>query len=278
MIVTSVKGKRVSIVRNNRGTLVDTQGRWWVRDAYEDMPAWGMAGYSCHDGTDSIRFTKSELVRICKGDAAIQQLTTVDEVRDYAERLEPKMREAAANWSDQRLREILMEADDTNKSVLNLLMSKLEAECKRVEIQTAVRTEECPSCERDGTSLAQENNGGTLVPPRKNTPKKAKENAFESTYNGELITLTSKQLTIMRAIATEVDGGGTCTPTGVLQAAVNAGMSAISAGAVLATLREKKLLVVTKTPSGKVYKLTDAGMQFREIMSNTNQIAQGVNS
>ena len=276
MIVTSMKGKRVSIIQNKRGVLIDTRGKCWIRDAYEDIPERGMAGYSCHDGTDSIRFTKPELVRICKGDAAIQQLTTVDEVRDYAERLEPKMREAAANWSDQRLREILAEADDTNKSALNLLISKLEAECKRAEIQTAARTEECLSCERDGTSLAQENNGGTLVPPRKNTPKKAKGNAFESMYNGELMTLTSKQLVIMRAIAAEVDGDGTCTPTGVLQAAVNAGMSAISAGAVLATLGEKKLLTVTRTPAGKTYKLTSAGMWLLETVFGANQTVQEV--
>ena len=276
MIVTSMKGKRVSIIQNKQGVLIDTQGKWWVRDAYEDIPERGMAGYSCHDGTDSIRFTKSELVRICKGDAAIQQLTTVDEVRDYTERLEPKMREAAANWSDQRLREILMEADDMNKSALNLLISKLEAECKQAETQTAARTEECLSCERDGTSLAQENNGGTLVPPRKNTPKKAKGNAFESVCNGKLVTLTSKQLVIMQAVVAGVGEDGVCAPAGVLQAAVNAGMSAISAGAVLATLGEKKLLTVMKTSTGKAYKLTDAGMQFREIVSNTNQIAQEV--
>ena len=284
MIVTSMKGKRVSIIQNKRGILIDTQGRWWVRDAYEDIPERGMAGYSCHDGTDSIRFTKPELVRICKGDVAIQQLTTVDEVRDHAERLEPKMREAAANWSDQQLREILVEADDTNKSALNLLMSKLEAECKRIEAEAialrkaeeAAHIEEYLSCERDGTSLAQGNNGGTLVPPRKNTPKKAKGNAFESMYNGELITLTSKQLVIMRAIAAEVDGDGTCTPTGVLQAAVNVGMSAISAGAVLATLGEKKLLTVTRTPAGKTYKLTSAGMWLLETVFGANQTVQEV--
>lgn len=276
MIVTSMKGKRVSIVQNKQGILVDTQGKRWIRDAYEDIPERGMAGYSCHDGTDSIRFTKPELVRICKGDIAIQQLTTVDEARDFVERLEPKLREVAANWNDQQLREVLIEADDTNKSALTLLVSKLMAEYKRVEAQTAARTKECLSCERDGTSLAQEDSGGTLVPPHKNTPKKAKGNAFESMYNGELITLTSKQLVIMRAIAAEVDGDGTCTPTGVLQAAVNAGMSAISAGAVLATLGEKKLLTVTRTPAGKTYKLTSAGMWLLETVFGANQTVQEV--
>lgn len=264
MIVTSMKGKRVSIVQNKQGILIDTRGKWWIRDAYKDIPEQGIAGYSCQDGTDSIRFTKSELVRICKGDAAIQQLMTVDEARDFAERLEPRLREIAADWNDQQLREVLMEADDANKSALNLLISRLEAEYKRAKAQTAAQTEECLSCERDGTSLTQESGGGTPVPPRKNTPKKAKGNAFESMYNGELITLTSKQLVIMRAVAAEVDEDGVCTSTGVLQAAVGAGMSAVSAGAVLATLGEKKLLAVTKTPTGKAYKLTDAGMWLLE--------------
>lgn len=264
MIAISMKGKRVSIVQNKRGILIDTQGKWWIRDAYKDIPEQGIAGYSCQDGTDSIRFTRSELVRICKGDAAIQQLMTVDEVRDFAERLEPRLREIAADWNDQQLREVLIEADDTNKSALNLLISRLEAEYKRAKAQTAAQTEECPSCERNGTSLAQEGSGGTPVPPRKNTPKKAKENAFESMYNGELITLTSKQLVIMRAVVAGVDEDGTCTSTEVLQAVVGVGMSAISAGAVLATLGEKKLLTVMKTSTGKAYKLTDAGMWLLE--------------
>ena len=276
MIVTSMKGKRVSIVQNKRGILIDTQGRWWARDAYKDIPERGVAGYSCQDNTDSIRFTKPELVRICRGDAAIQQLTTVDEARDFAERLEPRLREVAANWNDQRLREVLIEADDTNKSALNLLISKLEAECKRAEAQTAARTEEYLSRERDGTSLAQENSGGTSVPPRKNTPKKAKGNAFESVYNGELITLTSKQLVIMQVINAEVGEGGTCNSAGVLQAAIDAGMSAVSAGAVLATLGEKKLLAVTRTPTGKVYKLTDVGMWLLKTAFGANQIIQEV--
>lgn len=272
MIVTTMKGKRVSIVQNKRGILIDTQDKWWTRDAYKDIPEQGIAGYSCQDGTDSIRFTRSELVRICKGDAAIQQLMTVDEARDFAERLEPRLREIAADWNDQQLREILMEADDTNKSALNLLISRLEAEYKRIEAEAvalrkaeeAAHVEEYLSCERNGTSLAQEGSGGTSVPPRKNTPKKAKGNAFESMYNGELITLTSKQLVIMRAVVAGVDEDGTCTSTGVLQAAVGAGMSAISAGAVLATLGEKKLLTVTKTSTGRVYKLTDAGVWLLE--------------
>lgn len=272
MIVISMKGKRVSIVQNKRGILIDTQGKWWIRDAYKDIPEQGIAGYSCQDGADSIRFTKSELVRVCKGDAAIQQLVTVDEARDFAERLEPRLREIAANWNDQQLREVLMEADDTNKSALNLLISRLEVESKWIEAEAvalrkaeeAVHVEEYLSCERDGTSLAQEDGGGTPVPPRKNTPKKAKGNAFESMYNGELITLTSKQLVIMQVIDAEADEDGVCISAGVLQAAVGAGMSAVSAGAVLATLGEKKLLTVTRIPTGKAYKLTDAGMWLLE--------------
>lgn len=273
-----MKGKRISIIQNKRGVLIDTRSRCWIRDAYKDIPERSVAGYSCQDGTDSIRFTKPELVRICKGDAAIQQLTTVDEARDFVTRLEADLRGIADEWSDQQLREVLAEADSKSCSALNLLVVKLQKESDRLHATTVAETEERPSCERDGTSLAQENDGGTLVPPRKNTPKKAKGNAFEGMHNGELITLTSKQLVIMRAIAAEVDGGGACTPTEVLQAAVNAGMSAISAGAVLATLGEKKLLTVTRTPAGKTYKLTSAGMWLLKTVFGANQTVQEVDS
>ena len=68
----------------------------------------------------------------------------------------------------------------------------------------------------------------------------------------------------MRVIDAEADEDGVCISAGVLQAAVSAGMSAVSAGAVLATLGEKKLLTVTKTPTGKAYRLTDAGMWLLE--------------
>lgn len=275
MIVTSMKGKQVSIVQNKQGVLIDTQGERWVRDAYKDVPERGMAGYSCQDGADSIRFTKSELVRICKGNAAIQQLTTVDEARDFAERLEPRLREIATNWNDQRLREVLIEADDTNKSALNLLISKLEAESKRIEVEAvalrkteeAVHVEECLSRERDGTSLAQENGGGTPVPPRKNTPKKAKENAFESVCEGRLMTLTSKQLIMMRAVFAVANED--CSSTEILQIAADAGLSVVAAGAVLATLGEKKLIKVVKTQTGKRYELTSAGVQMCNAIEAT---------
>ena len=266
MIVTSMKGKRISIIQNKRGVLIDTWGKCWIRDAYKDIPERGVAGYSCQDGTDSIGFTKPELVRICKGDAAIQQLTTVNEARDFASRLETDLREIADEWSDQQLREVLAEADSKNCSALNLLVVKLQKESDRLHATTVAETEECPSCEREGTSLAQENAVGIQAPTRRNTPKKAKGNAFEGVFGEELVRLTPGQLSIMHAISNTLDPKSGASPMASITQYVSGEMSAVSAGATVATLKEKKLIVVDKTSSKKVVRLTSLGVQVRDAM------------
>lgn len=274
MIVTSMGGEVISILENKRGVLIDSRGRNWLRDASKDIPERGIAGYSCQDGADSIRFTKPELVRICKGDAAIQQLTTVEEARDFATRLEADLREIADNWGDQQLREVLAEADSKSCSALNLLMVKLQKESSQLRASIAAETEECPSCEREGTSLAQENAVGIQAPTRRNTPKKAKGNAFEGMFGEELVRLTSGQLAIMHAIFSTIDPKSGASPMAGIIQHMDGEMSAVSAGATIATLKEKKLIIVDKTSSKKVVRLTSLGVQVRDALSRGKGVKQ----
>ena len=270
MIVTSMNGEVISILENRRGVLIDSHGRNWLRDASKDKPEQGMAGYSRQDNEDAVIFTKPELVRVCKGDTAIQQLTTVAEMRDFATRLEADLREVADGWNDQQLREVLVEADNKSCSALNLLVVKLQKESDR--LHAAAEAEECPSCERDGTSLAQENAVGIQAPTRGNTPKKAKGNAFEGVFGEELVRLTSGQLAIMHAIFSTLDPKSGASPTAIIAQCVSDEMSAVSAGATIATLKEKKLIVVDKTSSKKVVRLTSLGVQVRDALSRGKEI------
>lgn len=261
MIVTSMNGEAISILENKRGILIDSRRRNWLRDASKDKPEQGMAGYSRQDNEDTIILTKPELVRVCKGNTAIQQLTTVAEARDFASRLEADLREIADNWGDQQLREVLMEADSKGCSALNLLTSKLQKESDQLRASAVAENEECISCERDGTSLAQESAGGTQAPPRGNTPKKVKGNAFEGVFGEELVRLTSGQFTVMHAIFSTLDPKSGASLTADVTQYVNGEMSAVSAGATIATLKEKNLVVVDKSSPQKVVRLTNLGAQ-----------------
>lgn len=272
MIVTSANGEVISILENRRGVLIDSHGRNWLRDASKDKPEQGMAGYSRQDNEDAIIFTKPELVRVCKGDTAIQQLTTVAEMRDFATRLEADLREIADGWNDQQLREVLVEADNKSCSALNLLVVKLQKESDRLHAAAVAEAEECPSCEREGTSLAQENAVGIQAPTRGNTPKKAKGNAFEGMFGEELVRLTSGQLAVMHAIFSTLDPKSGASPTASVAQCVSDEMSAVSAGATIATLKEKKLIVVDKTSSKKVVRLTSLGVQVRDALSRGKEI------
>ena len=253
MIVTSASGKQVSIIENKHGILVDTLGNWWTRDADKDPP--DAAGYSCKDVNDFMQLNRPELKRVCGGNTAIQQLTTVTEMRDFIDGLKADLREIGNSWNDQQLREILIEADTSNKNCSSLLLSKLNAEYDKQHVVT-VETEEYTSCEKEGISLEPKHSAGTSVPPKKKAQRKAKEYAFEGTCDGTDIKLTSKQVTVMLAVLHSTDNNLNCLTANVLQH-VSTEMSPISAGAILSTLKEK--CVISMDKSAGIINLTRLG-------------------
>lgn len=244
MIITSVGGKQVSIIENKHGILVDTLGNWWTRDADKDTS--DAAGYSNQDKEDYMQLTRPELRRVCGGNTTIQQLTTVAEMRDYTSRLEADLRDIADSWSDQQLREVLIEADDKNKSCISLLLYKLSAEYDRLHPVVDMETEECVSCQRESTSFEPEHTHGTNVPTKKKAQRKAQGYAFEGICDGVDVKLTPKQVTVMLAILRATDTELNCSTANVLRE-VSSEMSAISAGAVFSTLKEKGIISMDKT-------------------------------
>ena len=262
MIVSSASGKQISIIENKHGILIDTSGNWWTRDADKDTS--DAAGYSNQDKEDYMQLTRPELKRVCGGNTAIQQLTTVTEMRDFIDGLKADLREIGNSWNDQQLREMLIEADADNRSCVSLLLHKLNTECNRREAEAAAllnttnedKTEECTSCEREGTSLKLERSAGTSVPLKKKAQRKAKEYAFEGTCDGTDIKLTAKQVTVMLAVLHSTDNNLNCLTANVLQH-VSTEMSPISAGAILSTLKEK--CVISMDKSAGVINLTRLG-------------------
>ena len=71
----------------------------------------------------------------------------------------------------------------------------------------------------------------------------------------------------MHAIFSTLDPKSGASPTASIAQCVSDEMSAVSAGATIATLKEKKLIVVDKTSSKKVVRLTSLGVQVRDALS-----------
>jgi hypothetical protein len=241
MIIESVCGEQISIVENKYGLLVDTHGRWWNRNSDEDVPD-KAAAYTNNDIGDTILLNRPMLKRACQGNNAIQQLTTVAEMRDYIGRLRSDLRTAGDNMNDQQLREILIEAETDGKSCLNLLLCRLNTESNKY---ITAETEECVSCETGGTSLEPERPTGTDVPPKKKAKRKPKEYAFEGTCDGVDVRLTLKQVLVLQAVLDCTDTNLNCSTANVLQY-VAKDIPPISAGAVLSTLKEKGIISVDK--------------------------------
>lgn len=241
MIIESVCGEQISIVENKHGLLVDTHGRWWNRDSDRDVPD-KAAAYSNNDIGDTILLDRPMLKRVCQGNNAIQQLTTVAEMRDYISRLRPDLRTAGDNMNDQQLREILMEAEVDGKSCPNFLLCRLSAESNKC---ATAETEERLPCEKEGTSFEPERLTGTNVPPKKKAQRKPKEYAFEGVCDGASVRFTLKQVLVLQAVLDCADANLNCSTASVLQY-VAKDVPPISAGAVLSTLKEKGIISVDK--------------------------------
>lgn len=243
MIIESVCGEQISIVENKYGLLVDTQGRWWDRDADKDVPD-KAAAYTNVDTKDTILLDRPKLKRVCQGNNAIQQLTTVAEMRDFISRLMSDLRTVGDNMNDQQLREILIESEADGESCLSLLLCRLNTESDK---RAAAEAKECVSCETGGTSPELERPAGTDVPPKRRVQRKPKGYAFRGTYADAYVQLTEKQVAMMLAIARISRTSQTLqVVTAAVLKEVASEMPPVSAGAVLSTLREKHLIVVDK--------------------------------
>ena len=263
MIVTSMKGERVSLIEKVNYSLRDTKKRTWTRDATKDTPS--KAAYTCSDGSDSIAFTKKQLARVCKGNHAIQELTSLEEVKDFISRLDTEYREVTDTWTDERIQLLLTDAQTANKSTLNTLLSAVVAEYERLEEER--EREEYISETRKGISLVQETQGRTNVPPQAKKPRETPSLRFFRIVNsGETVQLTDKQYTVMVAVTkVELQGSGYATAEVVQR--VSGELSAVSIGAVISTLREKGLVKVHEVARRKYLNFTKRGQAVLDAIA-----------
>ena len=161
-------------------------------------------------------------------------------------------------WSDQMLREILIEAEEKSESPIEVMKKALGIG------EQAVPTTEVPTGASPKPTEKQRARG-----TYRNTPQRRKQEGSVSVALGDVsITLTPKQLEFMERLSECPGWDG--TPTGEYNASLYAQeledtMNPMSVGAVLTTLREKNLLQTEKRRVGGIkcciFKLTDTGVR-----------------
>ncbi len=268
MIVTTILGQRVSLVHTDRKFLYERDGSMWCRDSVKDTQ--DRAAYTKYvDIPQTILLDRHELKRICAGDQAMIRPTTVEGMRDYATGLEKDWRDEVSNWPDQRLREILADAEEQDKDPGRMLEKMLE---KLLEPVVA------PTIPTEATERPTE--APKKTPRYSNTPRPRKqEGSVSVALEGVSVLLTPKQLEFMERLS-ENEGwakhgiGGEYSVNSYSME-LSDSMSAMSVGAVVTTLREKHLLQTTKVRvaglKSCIFQLTDLGKQVYLKLSGGKQ-------
>ena len=258
MIVKSNAGTSVSIIRYNGIAVLDRNGDVWERDIkyYGDD---GSIKFIHTETKNTITVTAAEMHRISLGPRAINAVQTVEELRDATHELDPKYRRVVDNWPDQKLREVLIDAEEKSESPIEVMKKALG-----IGEQAAPMTEMPTEASPKPTEKQEAPRGYT------STARSRKQEGSVLVALGDIsVLLTPKQLEFMERLSECPGWDG--TPTGEYNASLYAQeledtMNPMSVGAVLTTLREKHLLQTEKRRVGGVkcciFKLTDVGIQI----------------
>lgn len=271
MLSRTTTGKLISIVENDRGTLIDSTGIGWRRMGSLDSP--GHAAYSTSISGDGevIQFTKDELVRICKGTRAIQTPTTVEELRVATTDFGPEAEALAAEKPDQWFREVLIKAEETGKNPHSLACHLLLDELDRGKPK-----EEPPEASPLPPVTREEHTRYKRTPRAKLQP-----GGHEDTFEGKRVLLTPKQVEFMKRIG-EIEetyhyDTGTWYPADVYTECLSNTMSPTSVGAMITTLREKGVIRTeySKVGGRKIcrFQLTELGQYVYDKLS---RLARGI--
>lgn len=269
MIVYTTHGSVVSLVDTNKKSLFDNDGVEWVRCPEYDNPDPFAVGYrETKANVSVIKLNKEEVRRIIKGVNAMRTPTTVLEMRYHALDLPVDCQRVIDEWPDQKLREILIEAEEHGSNPGQLLEKMADKELEK---------EDEPASEEEKPTEATKEATETRVArgTARSTPRSRKqEGSISVALGGISVLLTPKQLEFMERLS-ECPGWNKEGPAGEYTAAEYAQelsdtMNPMSVGAVLTTLREKHLLTTDKRRVGAikccVFKLTDTGIQvYKEL-------------
>ena len=267
MLVKTEAGIQISFTHTDGKSLFEPNGTEWIRVPEKDDPDRKLVAYGYHkDSFVIVMLTKEDLKRICKGDKAMNTPTTIAEMRNYSTRMHPKARAVVDEWSDQRLREILMEAEDYRKDPGNLLEQIVEKVLDEQEARN--RPPEPQEAPRE-----PQKNGGSYPSTRKRS--RAKE-GLPVASEGVSVVLTPKQVEFMERMS-ENPGWSEKGVSGEYivseyAAELSDTMNPMSVGAVLTTLREKGLVKTQKTRyNGSkecLFSFTSDGVKIYNKLSN----------
>lgn len=270
MIVYTTNGSEISLESTNKRSLTDRNGVEWVRYPEEDTwDPFGCAYRETRCNVSVIKLSRSELKRTLAGTSAMQTPTTVTEMRYYALHLSANHQTIINGWPDQKLREVLIEADENSTNPGTLLEKKVNA---IIYAEERAKEEECKETQREateGTSVAQK----TRRAPKSTPRSRKQEGSVSVALEGGSVMLTPKQLEFMERLSECPGWDG--NPTGEYNASEYAQelsdtMNPMSVGAVLTTLREKGLMTTEKKRVGAIsccyFRLTDIGTKvYKEL-------------
>lgn len=269
MILKASNGLPVSFTDTDKKSLFDKTGQEWARHPSGDQPE----GLVCYMNTETfaqVLLTREDLKRVIAGPNAMRTPTTLDEMRDYIERCPKYVQEIANGWPDQKLREILIEAEDHGSNPGWLLERMADKEYEK-------QHEPEPETENPTEATGRATEAHRAPRTARSTPRPRKQEGSLSVAFGEAsVLLTPKQLEFMERLS-ECPEWESKGPAGEYVAAdyaqeLSDTMNPMSMGAVLTTLREKELLQTEKRRVGAikccVFKLTDLGVQVYNKLAN----------
>lgn len=255
MLVQTITGDTVSLVESRGGKLIDRTGGVWFR--YPEADTEDSAGFKCNKNI--MRLHRKQLVRICKGNANIQALMTVEEIKEYIEDMEDELRDIGRSISAEDITTMVALAAGS-KTILgakSLVDSRVGAMYKKMQAEAASLLSVAPEVEER-----------TMIPP----VLRSRPVAIPVAVKNGMVLMTPRQIDFIENLDrmagwTGVEGSYTC---GEYIAAVGFQNSPSSVGAVLATLKEKGIVRVDQNTVGgsacKMFTLTEVGRQaFRTI-------------
>lgn len=276
MVVYTDSGTPVNLVNTDKKSLFDGTGVEWARCPDFDTPdPFRLAYRETVNNLSVIRLTKDEIKRVIDGVHAMRTPTTVLEMRYYAENLHHRCRDMIDGWSDQRLREILIEAEDRHQNPGTLLEAKayaiIDAEDAKKQEEERARTEKAKEGPSEATG-AHEARGRYKRTPKRRT----QTGSLPVAIRDMTVILTPKQVEFLERLS-ECPGWEEHGVTGQYVASqyteeLSDTMNPMAVGAVLTTLREKGLLATEKSRMGGIkvclFKLTDDGIQIYNTLAN----------
>ena len=273
MIVKTISGSQVSFMSTDHKGLMDSNGVYWKRNPSRDVA--GHAAYTeTKNNIETALFSVPDLVRVCSGDDAMRNPTNLEEMYAYAIWLGNRPTYPAikvvSGWGDKHLLGILEEAQRTRQSAGALLEKYIREELQKDEESVI------PTTASSVASVESELQSTPSGIPK----KKAKREYFFVQTEHISVQLTSKQLEFIERLSEnpdweefEMDGEYLSSQ---YAEELSGTMNSMTVGAVITTLREKKLLVTTKKKIGAIkcsyFRLTELGKEVYEKLANKTEV------